>query len=205
MIRCLISLVILFAFGVDLYAQSRILDSLKNELVEAKRDSNYVKTLIELSIQSRSVDAIEAGEYADQAIELAGEVRFERGLMVAYYHKGVSEFILGNYESVSEPLSRCLKISEKREDLQVQFFVNNVLGITYNKIGQATQAIDVLYSSAALALELGDSLNYAIALNNIGEIHFERKDNSKAVQLFEESFEIIQKFGEPFQIGVSSQ
>ncbi len=187
MIRCLISLVILFAFGIDLYPQSRILDSLKNELVEAKRDSNYVKTLIELSIQSRSVNAMEAGKYANQAIELAEEIRFERGLMVAYYHKGVSEFILENYESVHDPLSRCLEISHRRKDLQVQFFVNNVLGITYNKIGHATQAIDALYSSAALALELGDSLNYAIALNNIGEIHFERKDNSMAVQLFEES------------------
>ena len=181
--------------------QTSTIDSLKNVILVSEKDSNYVKTLVELSIQYRSIDAAEGRRYAEQAIEQAEEISFDRGIAVANYHKGVCNFVLGNYEDVEESLNKTLAYGVSQNDLVTQLFVKNILGITFNKIGDASRAIETLYESAELSAQLGDSLNYAIALNNIGEIHVERKEQEQAAKIFESIQDVFIKYGEPYHLG----
>lgn len=191
---------LIFAFCLSGYAQSAFIDSLKTVVASQKKDSFYVKNLVELGIQTRGIDLEVSKNYFDQVIIAARECKFERGIMLGYYHRAVVEFFIADFDMVDSFLQLTWVISKKRGDLVMESAVENIRGIVYQRTGRIEQSIRSLHRSAEIALQQDDSLNYAVALSNIAEIHFDNKNFIQAVKYFKDCEKLFERYGEPEQI-----
>ncbi len=186
----------------SIFGQNREVDSIKALIDFNKKDSTVVNHLLSISLLLNKSEPDAARDYAQQAIELADEIDFKKGLAYGYKNLGLPLYFKGELDNeLVEHWQRSLSIFEEIGDKQGISNLQSNLGSIYQTKGDDPTALEYFLNSARMASEIGDSLRIATANLNIGSVYSNQKVTyNQALEAYEESKVIFDKIG--YQEGV---
>ena len=117
------------------FAQNQRIDSLKTKLKIAKPDSNKIEILNSLSMAYAWAYPDSGLFYARQSLELAEELKSEKGIAMAQRALGTSLITLGNYPLALDYLFKALALFEKNNDKRGIYYVYGALLVAYRDFG----------------------------------------------------------------------
>lgn len=173
-------------------AQTRMTDSLIQVLKEAPKDSNYVLTMVKLSVEYRYIDKDEALRTAVQAQHLAKGIGYSKGEALAYNSAAWTYVLMNDPVKAIEYYRYCLHIYEGLDDQHgVACSYSNIGGV-YMDVNNFAMAHE--YYSKALAIWHGLDRKVSImnTLFNIGLICHKEGDYIQAQRLYERSLSMAE-------------
>ena len=177
-----------FSFSIS-FAQQDHIDRLKYLLEEAENDSSKVDILNQLHIEYLDISQSTALNYGKQALKLAQEVSYQRGVYNSANHlgnlyekQGAFDKAKNNYLIAAEAEK---KINAKKE-----------LATTYNSLGNVEAqlnndnvALNYYLDALAIRREINDQDGIAISLANLGSFYYQRENYGKALNYYNEALD----------------
>ena len=133
LISLLLSLAYCQAFAQRKVGQAR-LDSLLAELPRAKPDSNRVKLLCYISNELYNINPNEGINYAGQALVLARQLTWKKGMAVAYISLGNSYARKSDLPQALTAYLSGLKIAEEIKSKGLIVSIKGNIGVNYGKL-----------------------------------------------------------------------
>jgi serine phosphatase RsbU (regulator of sigma subunit)/Tfp pilus assembly protein PilF len=166
-----------FTIPSDLDYGENKTDSLKTLIKFLETQNHYtadtmrVMALGQLSWRYQYDDFDTAIYYCNKGVELAKEVKWERGESrclnnLGQYHKNISEF-----QKALDYYFEGLKIDEKIENKTGQAKILSNIGIVYAVQGDYTKALDYFLKALKLEEERGDKNGIANSCNNVSLVY----------------------------------
>lgn len=192
------------ACGMSLYAQSSKEQALLSEL-ELADDDDTTRVLIfaNLCWELRSRDFSKALSYGLEAIAVAEELEFQRGLAKSLNYTGVILRNIGDYPKAIEYFFRALKVSSKYKIELEKGYANNNIGDIYRLQSHPESAR--IYTQKAI--DIFEKLNFLEGLGyayiRLGEIYLEKEEYDSALVYYERSKNIRLKIKKEGQLGTS--
>ncbi len=98
------------------FASTKV-DSLKNELAtDQLKDQNKVDVLIEVAMAQWKIDPKESMQYAEQAMNLSEELKYERGRGFGHLANGLGLWRLQDFNGAMSEFIEAIEIQEKKGD-----------------------------------------------------------------------------------------
>ncbi len=152
------------------------------QILNAKPDTNKVKLLSDLCWDYRFISADSALNFGEQALQLAKEINFTKGIAQAYNDMAIIFIDRANYRRATEYLNESLKIREKQNDWAGIASIYNKLGIIDQKQGRLKEALEHQISALKIYQKLGQDKWIGHCLNNIAIIHQNLGNLDKAME-----------------------
>ncbi|MEP6711531.1 MAG: ATP-binding protein [Ferruginibacter sp.] len=127
------------------------IDSLKHELATAEDDTNKVKLLYSLSNLYALSFEDTAATYAQESLNLAQKINFDRGIFTAEFRLTGSLMISGNYPLALEHGFKFLSLAKKKSDTLNTSIANAVLGECYYYMGEYNTSLKYYRENLRLA------------------------------------------------------
>jgi len=159
------------------------------QILSAKPDTNKVKSLSDLCWEYRFKSADSALIYGNQALQLATEINYPKGIAQAYNDMAIIYIDRANYRSATKYLSEAMKIREQLNDLQGMASLYNKLGIIDQKQGRLKEALENQISALKIYRKLNQDKWIGYTLNNIAIIHQNLGNLDKALKYHQEALE----------------
>ena len=166
---CIFFLISLIYFSSK--AQISPIDSLKNVLENSDKDTNKVKTYLELAKNYTRISTDTAVLYANSAILLGRETGFYTGVANSYRQIGIIHYMKGEYENAIDNFTLSLKTWEEAGDNSGIARARINIGIIYFNIGQYDKALENYMISSKILLQINDIDGVARAYNNIANLY----------------------------------
>jgi tetratricopeptide (TPR) repeat protein len=188
-LRLLLSCFLLNALPVK--AQVDTLEFLQRQLEKSRTQEERIDLLNRISRTYSSVSLSSAEQFANDALQLATAIDYQKGIGTAYNHLGVYAAIGGQYTISMDHLVRALEIREKLNDvLGVSRTLNNISRLyVYQK--DFDKALE--YSGKALAqlrqVDNPEALGNTYIIR--GTIYAGKGDDSLALVMFSQAREIF--------------
>ncbi len=157
------------------------IDTLERQLQTAK-DTNRVKILCDLCWEYRFVSANKALEYGNEALALAQEIKYTKGIAQSYNDMGIIFIDQGNYQKAIEWFNKSLAIRTELQDSAGMAALYNKIGIVYQKKGLLKKALENQIEALKIYEDLGSDLWIGYSLNNMAIIHQNLGNLDKALQ-----------------------
>lgn len=155
----------------SLSAQNKaVIDSLKRELTGVQGEKR-VHILNSLCWEYRTFDQNRAIEYGLQALGLAEQLDFKRGMASALNNLGIVYRRRGNYPQALDYHLKALKISDENKDSNDIGQALNRIGLIYQGQGNFSSALEYFQRSREVYEKIGDLHGVGNAMTNIGEIY----------------------------------
>lgn len=192
-------------FSVNGYSQDSKTDSLKALLQSTVNDSSKVNLLNIISYNLFTSSPVEAIDYGKQALKLAEEVNFKKGIAYAFKNIGLGYYMQGNFVEVLIYWEQSLKVFESIGDkLGVSNMLNNLGAIYFNQ-GNDAKAIDLYLRSLRVSEDIRDTLRIATALINIGGVYYNKPaTHEKALEFYLKAIPLSEKIEDKGAIGAAS-
>ena len=178
-----------------------LIDSLIKILPAAKNDSNKVILLSNICFNFYSVNPDSGIEYGKQAVKLAEEINWKKGVALAENKIGINYcFGKSDYPNALECYLKSLKINQglgSKKD--IAYNLNNI-GIIYIYQNDFAKALEYFFQSKELNEQLGDNVQLASTLGYIGNVFQSKGDYDKALKYYLNALEVNQKIGEKIYI-----
>lgn len=173
-------------------AQTRLMDSLIHVLKVTPKDSNYVLTLIDLSLEYQYINRDEALLTADQAQRLAKDIGYSKGEAMAYNSTAWTYVLMNDPVKAIEHYLYGLRIYEGLND-------QDGLACSYSNIGGVYMDVNNfpiahMYYGKALAIwhKLGCQRCVMNTWFNIGLICHKEEDYARAQRLYDRSLSMAE-------------
>ncbi len=189
-----ISVVVLFiltlCFARSASAQSALgdKDSLVATLKTLPQDTNRVNSLLRLGkIASQAGVYDTAIIYAQQALDLATKLQFNRAIGTANIDMGASYWYVGNYTQALNVNYAALDVFQKINDQKGISQAYNNMGIVYASQQNFTKALECYLTTLGIKRALGDNKAISSTLINIGATYDQLKEYDKAFMYYREA------------------
>jgi len=190
------SIIILLFLPSVFFAQSKI-DSLTRVLANAKQDTDKIKTLVLLALQSGSNDPEKAHAYASRAVEICEKPGYDTStysakncMGAAYRNQGVASYFLGNYTTALVKFDKAQRLFKEVKNLPGLASIYGWIGNTYYSKGDFEKALEAMLSALKLQEETGNKTGTAGALNGIANIYHIQANLKKALEYYFMSLKI---------------
>lgn len=168
--------------------QGRLLtDSLLNEVPRHGRDTLLVKIYDRLSFTYSRINPDSGLLFAAQALDLANELDWDKGIAVAYADMGI------NYNARSERITaleyyvKALEIYRRLGATTSEAAILSNIALVYHKQSNYVRALDYYMQALAVMEETNNKGGAAITLENIGTLYKEQNDYEKTVEYYEKA------------------
>lgn len=141
------------------------------KILNAKPDTNKVKQLSDLCWNYRFRSADSALLFGEQALKLAREINFRKGIAQAYNDMAIIYMDKSNFRSAANYLDEAMKIREQLNDQPGIASLHNKLGIIDQKQGRLKDALQHQIEALKIYRKLGQDKWIGYSLNNIAIIH----------------------------------
>ena len=188
---------------VTVVAQQSRIDRLHAELNRAALDTNRVNIFVSLCLEYRNRNPQTAVDYGLQALSLADQIPFQRGLARTYVALAEAYFYLGEDSIASEYFERGLKFAEEKEEGRTISVALQGLGKIRMRRGNYQGATAFFTQEQGIALAAKDPLGTAQALNNLGMIASARSNTSEAESLFKRSLNLKEDLKDTLEIAAT--
>jgi len=177
------------------FAQQAKIDSLENLLKTAKQDTTRINTLNSLCREQRFIgESKKAYEYGKQALELAKQSGYKRGMANSYNNIGLIYAAQSDYTKAMEYYLKSLEIMESLGDKRGMAVSYNNIGVIYRDQNNYPKALEYYSKSLEIIESLGDKQRMAVSYNNIGVIYRDQSNYPKALEYYIKSLEIRKSF-----------
>ena len=173
------------------------IDTLERQLQTAK-DTSRVKILCDLCWEYRFVSANKALEYGNEALTLAQELKYTKGIAQSYNDMGIIFIDQGNYQKAIEWFNKSLAIRTELQDSAGMAALYNKIGIVYQKKGQLKKALENQIEALKIYENLGSDLWIGYSLNNMAIIHQNLGNLDKALQYHQKALTYRIKMGDVY-------
>lgn len=181
------------------------IDSLKNELVKTKEDTNRVKLLITLGNEVGYQDLNGALKYGLEGLALSQKLNYQQGIASTSYMIGYTYSDLGNYSKGDSFLNFAEQKFKQLADKRGLGKVSNARGGYSYMQGNYWAASDY-YSKAVEALdEVKDTASALIAYQNLIAVLGQTKNHVRAVQLGKKTLQIAELRKDSLAMGYGLQ
>jgi signal transduction histidine kinase len=185
----ILCLVTINQFSFSQQTREKEIDSLLIILKNAKQDTLKVNTFSRLSSIYYYSDSKKNFQYAQKALVLATELKYVKGIALAYNNFGIYYYLKADYPLALNYIYKSLHLFEKQNDQEGLATTNNSLGIIYVEYRDYKLALECYYNAVKASQKLNDKKSTATYLNNIGDVYLRMKDYSKALTYFEKAIQ----------------
>lgn len=177
--------------------QNRIIDSLQILIKKSKADTNTVIQSNKLCLEYRNIGLYDTAlYYGNNALRLAQQLNFKKGIAASYHSIGNVYSRQDNYASALDFYLKGLKIAEEIED---KSRISNILahtGVVYFKKGDYPKALDHYLKALKIFEEAKDKKKSAVMLGNIGNIYQSENDYPKALDYHFRALKMAEEVGD---------
>ncbi|BBE16826.1 sensor histidine kinase [Aquipluma nitroreducens] len=159
------------------------------EILNAKADSNKVKQLSDLCWNYRFKSADSALIFGQQALQLASQINYSKGIAQAYNDMAIIYIDKANFRSATNYLNEAMKIREQLKDSLGIAAIYNKLGIIAQKQGRLKDALQNQIEALKIYQNLKLNKYVGYTLNNIAIIHQNLGNNEKALEYHQRALE----------------
>lgn len=159
------------------------------EILNAKADSNKVTQLSDLCWNYRFKSADSALIFGQQALQLASQINFRKGIAQAYNDMAIIYIDKANFRSATNYLNEAMKIREQLKDSLGIAAIYNKLGIIAQKQGRLKDALQNQIEALKIYQNLKLNKYVGYTLNNIAIIHQNLGNNEKALEYHQRALE----------------
>ncbi len=181
-------LVIAAIFSFEIFAQQNIADSLESQLSSISGEKK-VEVLNDLADIYQYIQTQTAIDFANQGIELAQKINYQKGLAGCYGSLGYCYINLDN-EKAMEYTKKALAIRLKINDKIGIANSLNVLGVIDYYQGSYLPSIENHLKAMKMREEIGDVIKMATSYNNIALVYLAIEDYQTALQYLKKGLKI---------------
>ncbi|WP_430815958.1 tetratricopeptide repeat protein [Carboxylicivirga sp. RSCT41] len=192
MIKLFIYIQIICFSIVISYGQSNRVDSLSNELKNAKHDTTRVRLLNELTVISFK-DSATAFNYCRSALDISQKLNYIEGQALATYYIGSTYLVNGVYPKAIKYYkeSQSLFLLEQNDFRLMKTHLN--IGSAYFYMGQRDSAITNYHHSLIICRQIGDTTHLLMNLENLATLYDSKEEEYNAIPCIEEAIRIREK------------
>lgn len=178
------SLLFFMFFLVSFATKAQSVTELQYLLTQPELTSKErIDILYTLSRELTYVDNIKSLEYAEEALQLATELKDENGIAYSYRILASVYAINDNYFMSMEYIHKALDIFEKRSDMEGMANCYISMGHIYRSLNNRKQEINYHKKSFDIFNELGIKERIGVAAHNLGESYYNNMEYAKAESL----------------------
>ena len=177
-----------------LQGQAR-LDSLLAELPKAKKDTNKVKLLENISSEYHSITPDTGIKYGELGLDLAKELDWEKGQGITLLAAGLNYDAKANYPKAIDYIERSLKVFEALNDKSGVAAALRNLATVNEATGNYALALEYNFKTLKISEEQGNKLAIARTLGNIGTIYYSMQLDTKALDYMKQARIIYEELG----------
>ena len=197
------------------YAQNETIDSLqqalknynaqkleqRKSLLPDERDTTSINILNELSRQFWQIsDFAAARKDADEALSIAQQLGYKKGVAFSYHNIGTIHALQGNYPEALHNLFIALNIRKEIGDKKgIEASYGNIANV-YSLQGNYSESLKINMASLKISEEIGDKYDIAFNINNIGIIYKEQGNYPEALKYTFNALNIFKEIGEVYGI-----
>jgi len=178
------------------------IDSLEARLI-AVSDFEKIDVLNKLSRAYWGISLIKSLDYAKQALRIAEEINFQKGIGDAYNRMGNSYYFLDNYEKSMEYFMKSLDIREKINDLEGIAKSYNNIGTIYLRLNNYEKTLEHFNKAIKLHNDLGNKKIIPYIINNLGVLYEQNEEYEKAFEYYSMTLKLIEELGDKERIAIA--
>ncbi len=156
------------------------IDSLYNELKTTPNSTKKVDELIYLYKKSTRTKNIRT-DIIDEAIDIAKEIIYIKGIGVCYDRKGITARYNQDYTNSVIYHKRALSFLEQTTDTFYKAKSYNSLAVTYRKLNLEKEAFENYFKGFKLSEQINNKKGVSIALNGMGNVLLNTEQYDKAL------------------------
>lgn len=189
------SLFILLVFSTSAFARLAPIDSLRNELSQATSIEKRIDILNAMSHAYTQLSLDHAEQLANEALGMALEAGYEKGVATSYNNLGICSSIKGEHTDGMDFFIKALRIREElNDDNGISHVYNNMARVfTYQE--DYDRAIEYSQKSLEMLRKMDDPKAVGSAQIALGSIYMNKKDYDQALTMFSAAEEIYIKAG----------
>ncbi|MCX6557155.1 MAG: tetratricopeptide repeat protein [Candidatus Aminicenantes bacterium] len=155
------------------------------------------------SVYENMGDFAKAQEYYEQALTLARDAGFEKGMAVATSYIGIIHVYQSELDKALACFFQALAIQEKLGDPAHIANTKSYIGTVYADLGNHEKALEYYNQSLALAVyrDKKDLANTAITLSNIGLEYGHLKKTQESLATYNDALPLSEKVGDKNNVG----
>jgi len=181
-----LTLTVFLAIGWgNTYAQKEgrpFIDSLLRVLPKLTDDTNKVKLLDTLSFLYLHMNPDEGIKYAQQGLDLATKLEWEKGIASSNNNIGNNYVVKTDYEKALGYLLKAATIYEETGDKQSIVKLYGKIGSIYGIQSDYPKALEYFLKQIKLNEEMGDKKGIATTTGSIANVYYHQKDYPKALE-----------------------
>lgn len=186
------------------FAQNKRIDSLQTLLATDRQDTNKVSHLYQLALQYEKLDEREIRlNYGQQALNLARELNFLKGIARASYVIGDAYFEQEDYPNALTNFIESLNCSKAIGDKRGIVKRLNNIGIAYSNLGNYPKALEYYFEALEMTEEQGDKNGEGSNLGNIGIIKYDQGEYLESLNYYFKAVKIFEKINKKNQLEIT--
>ena len=166
------------------------LDSLRQVLKNSPEDTLKVQTLCHLSYGLFGTNPDSTILLGDQAYQLALKLNYQDGQSKALNRIGIGYYMKGQYDSAGSYYARSKEIALAINDLETVANLDTNLGIIHWYKGEYDDAAKMMNETRKYYESVGNEVQQAKTLANIGSIYLGIDDYPQAIDYFKKAINI---------------
>lgn len=206
MSRFLIFILLFFTLFCELSSEKEgraLIDSLRSELDDIKKDTNAVNLFTELSVNYYIMDTDSGLIYANKALELAKEIDWKIGIAKARNSLATNYWAKNKLPEAMENYIEMLNISEQiNYQRGISVGLSN-LAMIYSDLEQYDKALVYYHKAVKMEKELNNQSSLARNYGNIGIVYQRCGNNDSALYYHLKSLEIHEKLDVKMPISIN--
>jgi len=168
---------------VMMYAQTTVIEGLKQSLQNERKDTAKVTLLNNLSLAYLFSNPDSALLFAQEGLILARQIKFEKGEIESLRKSGISFNVLGNYPKALEIELQALRKSEIIHDSTAIAAILGNIGDVYSSEGDQRQSLNYSFQSKAMAESQHNEFRLSLQLLFIGD-RYEKLNQLDSARFF---------------------
>lgn len=180
-----------------------LIDSLLLVLPAMKEDSIKVKALNSLSYEYSRIDVDEGIKYGTAAFELAGKLKWKKGMASAHRLIGINYLNVSVLDTALENLEKALAIFSEIKDKEGAAKVYGNMGNIYSMQGDKPKALEFHLKALGLNEDLKDERTIAANLSNISVIYFDIGRVKEAIELQQRAVALNKKYNNKTYLAIN--
>jgi two-component system, NarL family, sensor histidine kinase UhpB len=193
--RFLLSIILLLVLVNTSIAQQAVVDSLRNVLNTADSDTAKVTATAYIAFHTALINPDSALIIAQQALDFAERIKFERGVASAYNSFGWIYFNSGKLDKSVDFYEQALEYFRRSQNELSQMAVLLNLSTVYIKMGSYANAMEVLTEALPIAEKHPVTNEASIIYKNIGIIYRNDGKLDEAVKYLDKAYQLNMELG----------
>ncbi len=167
-----LTLFLALVFSYNAFAQTKVLDSLFNQLAEhTQKDTIRVGYLVNAAWNMTHTNPKDAFKYVDEAIEISNQLNWPKGVISAWRQKGNLYYVMADNLNAMDAFQEGLKIAQTSDHKMLEASLYGNIGNIHADLKQNRKALENYFLYLKTARTLQQRPDEARALTNIGLVY----------------------------------